>query len=81
MGRNELINRLSAQVGSRSMAIGILKKRGQLKSDGKTFTALGAVRNSMTAAERAKSRASKKSGKSVSEYTYNPKTNRATLKK
>lgn len=80
-GRKQLVERLTSQVGSRDMAIGILIKRGLMKKDGKTLTALGQVRNAMTAAERAKSRASKKSGRSVSEYTYNPKTNRATLKR
>ena len=41
MGRNQLIDRLSAQVGDRDTAISILQKRGQLKADGKTFTAKG----------------------------------------
>jgi hypothetical protein len=80
-GRNELVNRLASQVGSRSMAIGLLIKRGHLTKDGKRFTAEGAKRNAMTASERAISRASRESGKSVFEYTYNRKTNRATLKK
>jgi hypothetical protein len=31
MGKNQLIDRLSAQVGSKSAALTILKKRGQLK--------------------------------------------------
>jgi hypothetical protein len=34
----------------------------------------------MTAEERAIDRASKESGRSASEYTYDPTTNRATLK-
>jgi len=72
MGRGQLIERLAAQVGSRSMAIGILQKRGDLKADGKTFTAKGMKRNMMTAAERAKDRASKATGLSPNNFTYNP---------
>ena len=80
MGKNQLINRLASQVGSRSMAIGILIKRGDLKPDGKTFTAKGAKRNAMTAEERAISRASVKSGHQKSQYIYNRYKNTATLK-
>jgi hypothetical protein len=62
------------------MAVGILIKRGDLKPDGKTFTAKGAKKNSMTARERAIARASKNSKHSPSEYEYNKLTNSATLK-
>lgn len=79
MGRNSLIDRLSAQVGSKSFAISLLKKRGDLTPSGE-LTAKGMQRNKMTAEERAIDRASKKSGKPASEYTYDPTTNRATLK-
>lgn len=79
MGRNKLVSRLSAQVGSRSMAVGLLKKRGHMKEDG-TLTAEGKKRNKMTAKERAVDRAVKLSGKSSTKYKYNPKTNAATLK-
>ena len=79
MGRNSLIDRLSAQVGSKSFAIALLKKRGDLTPSGE-LTAKGMQRNKMTAEERAIDRASKESGHSASEYTYDPTTNRATLK-
>ena len=79
MGRNSLIDRLSAQVGSKSFAIALLKKRGDLTPSG-DLTAKGMQRNRMTAEERAIDRASKESGKPASEYTYDPTTNRATLK-
>jgi len=79
-GRGQLINRLASQVGSREMAIGLLIKRGDLKSDGKTFTPKGLRKNAMTAAERAIVRAKKSSGHSASEYKYDKETNRATLK-
>jgi len=81
MGRGQLINRLAAQVGNRESAIKILQERGQLKADGKTFTAEGNKRNAMTAEERAKDRASKRLGKSTKDFTYDPRTNAATLKK
>ena len=81
MGKGQLIDRLTAQVGNKDEAVAILKKRGQLKADGKTFTAEGAKRNAMTAEERAIDRATKKSGNPKTTYTYNPKTNTAKLKK
>ena len=81
MGKGQLINRLAAQVGSREMAIGILKDRGQLKADGKTLTAEGKKRNNMTAEERAKDRASKATGKPAGSFTYNASTNRTKNKK
>jgi len=79
MGRNQLYPRLSAQVGSSNLAKNILINRGDMNLDG-SFTNKGEIRNSMTASERAIDRASKSSGNSPSNYTYNPTTNRATLK-
>ena len=35
MGRGKLVERLTAQVGSRAKAIAILKKRGHMTKDGK----------------------------------------------
>lgn len=80
MGKNQLIDRLAAQVGDRGMAIGILQKRGQLKADGKTLTPSGQARDNMTAEERAKDRAVKrtKATDTATDFTYNPRTNRAT---
>jgi hypothetical protein len=78
MGRNSLVDRLAAQVRSKSFAIALLKKRGDLTASGE-LTAKGAQRNKMTAEERAIDRASTKSGKPASDYTYDPTTNRATL--
>jgi hypothetical protein len=79
MGRNELIERLTAQVGNKDTAIEILKKRGHLDKDGE-YTVEGMKRSRMTAEERAKDRASKKTGKPKSAFKYNPKTNMAKLK-
>ena len=79
MGRRSLIERLAAQVGSKSFAIALLKKRGDLTPSGE-LTVKGQKRDAMTAEERAIDRASKESGRAASEYTYDPTTNRATLK-
>ncbi len=81
MGRNQLIDRLAAQIGSRDKAIATLQERGHLQADGKTFTVEGAKRNAMTAEERAKDRAAKRTGKPATAFGYNPKTNTAAFKK
>lgn len=77
MGSNQLIDRLANQVGSKEMAIAILQRRGHLKEDGRTFTEEGLKRNAMTASQRAKDRASKRTGEPTSKFTYDPKTNTA----
>ena len=79
MGRNQLVDRLAAQVGNKDTAIAILKKRGQMTASG-TLTAAGQKRNMMTAEERAKDRAAKSTGRPVKDFTYSAQTNRATLK-
>lgn len=81
--KDRLIKRLAGQVGDKGMAIAILKKRGDLKQSGAhtALTAHGASRAAMSPAARAKDRASKSSGKSTKSYSYDPKTNRATLKR
>lgn len=79
MGRNQLLARLSAQVGDEGLARAILIDRGHMTADGK-LTAEGKRRNEMTAEERAVDRAAKRSGRDTSAYTYDPRTNRATLR-
>lgn len=81
MGRHQLVDRLAAQVGSRESAVAILQKRGDLKADGKTLTKKGQARDNMTARERAIDRARKDSGHPPSAFKYDPRTNRATLRK
>jgi hypothetical protein len=81
MGRGQLLERLTAQVGDRKLAIGILQKRGHLKADGKTYTEEGIKRNSMTAEERAKDRASKSTGRPKGDFKYKPSTNSVRLMK
>ena len=78
MGSGQLVDRLTAQVRDRGFAMALLKKRGDMNSDG-SLTAEGESRNAMDASERATDRASKKSGKPKSSYTYNPLTNTSIL--
>ena len=79
MGRNQLLERLTAQVGDEGLARSILIDRGHMTPDGK-LTAAGRARSMMTAEERAVDRAVKRSGRSHADYVYDPRTNRATLK-
>lgn len=80
MGRNQIVDRLTAQVGDAKLAHEILKKRGLMAADG-TLTAKGRERDAMTAEERAIDRATQRSKHKAKDYVYNPKTNRATLKR
>lgn len=84
---SKLEDRLTRQLaakgnkGARGMAIALLTKRGQM-ADGK-LTRAGKERQALGNDGRAKDRASKASGGTheAGDYAYNPKTNRATLKK
>lgn len=88
MGKGQLLERLTEQMRTqknapddpRAAAIAVLQKRGHLKEDGKTFTAAGQARNQMTAAQRAKDRAARKTGLSPTAFSYDPKTNIARKK-
>jgi len=79
-----LVSQLKAKGKSDSaahaIAVSALQKSGNLKPGTQTATAKGTRRGNMTPGERAKDRASKKSGKSKRAYKYNKQTNRATLK-
>jgi ribosomal protein S30 len=79
-GKNQLIDRLAAQVGSKESAKTILKKRGDMNVKGE-LTKAGKVRDAMTAKERAINRESTRSGNKLAAYKYDPRTNRATLRK
>lgn len=57
-----------------------LQQAGILKKGSEELTEYGKKRQAMGAAGRAKDRAAKRSGRKPSEYKYNAKTNRATLK-
>ena len=61
-------------------ATAALQKTGNMKKGTRTLTEKGRRRSLMGAGGRAKDRAAKASGRSPSDYKYNAKTNRATLK-
>lgn len=79
-----LLTRLTNQLRSRGVddakakAAAILTKRGHMK--GGKLTAEGKKRQALGNDGRAKDRAVKKSGGKPSDYTYNPKTNKAKKK-
>lgn len=81
-GRGQLLNRLAFQTGNREMAKQILIDRGHMREDG-TLTPAGIQRDQMTAEERAIERTQKenKIKRPAKAYHYNPKTNRASLRK
>jgi len=79
MGKNQLVDRLAAQVGSKEAAISI-QKRGHVDAQG-NLTEAGKVRYAMTAQERAIDRESTRSGNKPTAYKYDSRTNRATLRK
>lgn len=88
MPRQNLIERLTSQLhaqghgeGAREMALGILRKQGSVEHDSETLTAHGEKRSGMTPGERAIDRQSKYTGKAPSQFSYNAKTNRATVVK
>lgn len=57
-----------------------MRKSGNITKSGK-LTSKGKKRTKMGASGRAKDRAATKAGKKSGAYKYNPRTNRATLKK
>ena len=79
IGRNQLIDRVTDQVGSRDMALGILEKRGHVFPNTDKLTITGKIRDDMTAEERSLERAAKNSGKPVSSFIYDPLTNSTKL--
>lgn len=82
---DRLVSQLKAKGKSKSAAFAIatsaLQKSGNLKKGSTQATAKGKKRGNMTPGARAKDRAAKVSGRKTSEFNYNKRTNRATLKK
>lgn len=80
-----IVKRLTNQLrskgikGAKNMAVGLLKKYGEVSSDGK-LTDKGKKRQSLGAEGRAKSRAVKYNGGKANDYKYDPKTNKASKK-
>jgi hypothetical protein len=84
--RSRLIGQLRAKglpVGeAQAVATKTLQKAGDLKPGSTQPTAKGVKRTVMGAAGRAKDRAAKASSShKAQDFAYNPKTNRATLKR
>lgn len=82
---DRLVSQLRRKGMSAAMANAVARKKlqqsGILKKGSEELTAYGRKRQAMGAAGRAKDRAAKASGRKASEYKYNSRTNRATLKK
>lgn len=80
-----LVSQLQAKGKTKQQAYAIatatLQRAGDLKKGSTKPTAKGTQRGKMTPAARAKDRAAKKSKHKTSDYSYNAKSNLATLKK
>lgn len=80
-----LVSQLQAKGKSKSSAFAIataaLQRSGNLKKGTQQPTSKGKKRGNMSPAQRAKDRASKRSKHKSSEYSYNAKSNLATLRK
>jgi hypothetical protein len=61
-------------------AIAALRRYGSMEKDSIKLTEGGKIRNEMSPGDRAKDRASKRSGHPTTAYNYDAKTNAATLK-
>lgn len=80
---NRLVSQLKAKGLPPAMAYATANKKLKeygIKDKKGNLTAKGKKRNKMSAESRAKDREAKRQGKSVRNFTYSKKTNRATLK-
>lgn len=84
----KILKRLARQLAAKGvknsyrMATGLMHKYGMMKrGSNEELTAKGKRRNRMTPAQRAKDRAARRAHKSPGKYQYNPRTNRATLRR
>jgi hypothetical protein len=83
-----ILKRLTQQIKENSpgvkdpeaAAIAALRRYGSMEKDSIKLTEGGKIRNEMSAGDRAKDRASKRSGHPTTAYNYDAKTNAATLK-
>jgi hypothetical protein len=83
-----ILKRLTQQIKDNSpgvkdpeaAAIAALQRYGSFKKGTTELTEHGKTRNEMSPGDRAKDRASKRSGHPTSAYNYDAKTNAATLK-
>jgi hypothetical protein len=83
-----ILKRLTQQIKDNSpgvkdpeaAAIAALRRYGSMEKDSIKLTEGGKIRNEMSPGDRAKDRASKRSGHPTTAYNYDAKTNAATLK-
>jgi hypothetical protein len=88
MSTPTILKRLTQQIKDNSpgvkdpeaAAIAALRRYGSMEKDSIKLTEGGKIRNEMSPGDRAKDRASKRSGHPTSAYNYDAKTNAATLK-
>ncbi len=88
MSTPTILKRLTQQIKDNSpgvkdpeaAAIAALRRYGSMEKDSVKLTEGGKIRDGMSPGERAKDRASKRSGHPTSAYNYDAKTNAATLK-
>lgn len=79
--KNQLMEQGKSKESAYAIATAALQKSWNLKKWTNEATMKWKLRWAMSASERAKDRASGRSGHAKSEYNYNAHTNRATLKK
>jgi hypothetical protein len=77
----QLINKGKSPKAARAIAVSSLQRSGNLKKGTSEATHKGRRRGAMTPGQRAIDRASKRSGRKITDYKYNAATNRATLKR
>lgn len=86
MDKPKILVRLTSQLREKgdknaySNALGILRKNGLIEPDSLKLTEKGIERNNMSAEERAIERRVRYSKNDSEDYSYDPKTNQATLK-
>lgn len=87
--KRSIVDRLTSQImaqgkslkDAKTIAASRLRNTGSLSKNGAGLTAKGKKQQSLGAAGRAKQRAAERGNHKPSDYKYNPRTNRATLKK
>jgi hypothetical protein len=87
--KRSIVERLTSQIqaqgkskkDAQAIAVARLRNTGSLKKNGAGLTAKGKEKQALGAAGRAKQRAADKLNRKPSDFKYNPRTNRATLKK
>lgn len=86
MDKPKILVRLTSQLREKGdknafvNALGILRKHGVIETDSLKLTEKGKVRDKMSAEERAIERRAINSNNDKEDYSYDPKTNQATLK-